>query len=467
MAMLSTISTIKGTLAVVLPSNWEDTVTDWGERIALYRQYVDGEHRADMTSEMRDLLRIRDTVTQQFNANYADMVVSTMADRLEVTAITGDDDAVTEQMAGWLAANRFDALQIDVHDAALGDGDTFVMVDYDNDAQRPGLYHEPAWDGETGVIPIYDRMQKRMLAAVKVWYEDDEENSRYNVYYPDRVEKYDERNGLIETVAWTDKAGEALGVPLVHFRNRQRAQYRKKAIAMGRSELRNVIPLQDSLNRTLVSMVMTAELMGFPIRWARGFKPPSAIAPGMFITIGGDGLDKDQIADVGVMEQAEIMPFIDQARFCIDQIGTVSQTPLPQHMGGDSASGEALKQRETGLLGKVRRTHVKFGNAWEDVAALALRLAGAFATVAPAGSEAWSCEWRRPEMRSDAEVIANAVAVRDDVGETEFLRMIAPVFDWNGAKVDRILAEKRESESARLDLLAGSVPALNTVAVPA
>ena len=39
-----------------------------------------------------------------------------------------------------------------VHDATIRDGVTYAMVAYDNDAQQPVFKHEPAWDGEVGLI---------------------------------------------------------------------------------------------------------------------------------------------------------------------------------------------------------------------------------------------------------------------------------------------------------------------------
>ena len=56
-----------------------------------------------------------------------------------------------------------------------------------------------------------------------------------------------------------------------------------------------------------------------------------------------------------------------------------SQTRTPPHyfyLSGQFPSGEALRSAEAGLVSKARRKQRHFGEAWEEVVRLALRLAG-------------------------------------------------------------------------------------------
>lgn len=440
--MLSAIAEKMGGL---IRSTWVADVTAWGELVALYREYAEGNHRAKLTQEMREMLRISDGRNDQFTLNYCDMVVQTMADRLRVASVDGDNDAATRWAADVLAFNRMDGLQMDIHDAAIRDGVTYAMVAYDNDAQMPVIVHEPAWDGEVGMIAVYDRAYKNIVAAVKVWQEVD--HRRANIYFADRVERYSEFEGQLQqideqAVAWVDLNGGAVGVPVVAFMNRA-----KSRMTTGISELASVIPMQDALNRTLVSMVMTSELTAFQLRIALGFPPPRKVTPGMWIVIGEQGLDNTQQVDARVMEQGQLVPFLNQAQFLIDQISMVSRTPLPTQMGGDNASGEAIKQREIGLLGKVERFKIKGGNAWEDVLALAARVQQAFGRAQPPVTTRWYAKWEQSEIRNDAEVVANAIAVREIVGDAEVLRLIAPVFDYDEVKIAALLEEKEAAET--------------------
>lgn len=456
--MLNDLARLLGDVVAV---DWQDGVMVWGQGVALWRQYNAGEHRAKLTAAMRDMLRISGTVTDQFNDNYCEMVVDRMADRLVVESIVADSDAGSQWSAGVMAANRFDGLQMDVHADAVCDGDAFVMVSWDNEAQQVRLTHESAWDGRVGVIPVYDRMARQLVAAVKVW--DEGNDKRVNVYLPDRIEKLLYRQGAAVGVGgefvtlgeaeWVDNAGRALGVPLFHLRNKRRT-----GRFYGRSEIANVVPLQDALNRTLVSMVLTSELTAFQVRVARGFDPPANLSPGMWVVIGPDGLSNEQVADASVMEQGQIVPFISQADWIINQIGTISRTPLPSMMGGDSQSGEALKERENGLLEKVQVFSVRNGNVWEDVMAFAHRLAGVFGSVLPPVATRWTCRWRQAEIRNRTEIIDNALKVRESVGEKEFLRLIAPAYGYDPDKIAALMAEVAAQQAERLAALAGNLP---------
>jgi hypothetical protein len=463
-----------------LPQTWSDEVTTWGQQVALFRGYAEGDHRAKLTPEMREMLRISGSVLDTFTLNYCDLVIAKMGDRLTVAGIEADNKAGSDWAAELLGANRIDGLQMDVHDASLRDGITFVIAAPREDGSVM-LAHELCWDGDTGMIPVYDRMGKQIVAAVKVWYEQALDR-RVNIYFADRVEKFDmdiggalsvhldegpgpdelrDRGEVNGVVPWVDLNKKPLGVPVIPFVNRMKAR-----LSYGISEIASVIPGQDALNRTLVSMVMTAELSAFQIKVARGFTPPAAVAPGAIITIGADGLTNEQVADMSVLPQASLVPFISEAQFLIEQMGTISQTPLPGQMGGDASSGEALKQREIGLLGKVKRFQVKAGNAWEDVLKVAAVVNNAYAQTRAPQVKRWTCRWEDADIRNDAEVITNAVKMAAIVGEREFLRLVAPVWGYDSAKIDAILAEKRLAQADQLAALAGNLPGFDNFTAP-
>lgn len=464
------LSLIQQKLGDLVQLTWADDMQTWGELIDLYRKYADGEHRAKLTTEMRQMLRISDSRMDQFNSNYCDLVVSTMADRLNVSTITADTPTGTKWSEDVMRDNRFDALMMDVHEATIRDGDSFVMVTFDNESQMPVMVHELAFDGVEGIIPIYDRTRTEMIAAVKVWCWNNVD--RYNIYYPDHVEKYSATGTAAEdgTTQYEMKEHEppanwaAVGqVPLIHFKNRARSR-----MTTGISELAAAVPMQDALNRTIVSMVMNAELTAFMNRVAKGFNPPANLTPGSWIVIGGEGgLTKDDVAEVDVLKQGELGEFIKQALFLIEQIGTVTRTPLPAFMGGDSSSGEALKQREIGLLSKVDKAQVKIGNSWEDTLNLAHRVQQAFGRTKPPKVERFDCRWKDAQVRNDTALIANAVLVADRIGDKWFIKTIAPVFGWSEADIEQIIKDKAASADARMASLGSQLPRFNNFNAPA
>jgi hypothetical protein len=446
---------------------WLTETDDWGDRVKLFRDYYDGNHRSKLTGNMKRMLRISGDAHDQFNENYCGLVVDTYADRLLVNRLEGDNDDASMWAYELLEHNRWDGLQMDIHEATARDGDTFVLLEYDSDRDRVVFSHEPCWDGETGMIVVYDRRLKNIEVAVKVWYEGLDDARRVNFYYPDRVEKYVADESGYGMQPYTDDSTDERGVaewlpgvvPVVHYRNRQRTmtQY-------GISELASVVPLQDALNRGLMSMVMTAELTAFLIRVAKGFEPPAEVSPGMWITIGAEGLTNDMVADAFTLEPGGIVPFIDQANHLIEQIATISRTPLPTTLGGDSASGEALKQRESGLLAKVRKAQVKLGNSHEDLIRLAVVLHDTFAPTRAPDSD-WRCVWKDAQVRNEAQMIANALAVRDIVGDREVLRLIGEVYGYGMEKQDEIIQEKQTASLNAMTALAGSLPGFDNFSI--
>lgn len=467
--VMISLSTIQTKLGALVQDTWASETQAWGELVDLYRKYADGEHRAKLTTEMRQMLRISDARMDQFNSNYCDLVVSTMADRLKVTGITADTQAGSDWAAKVMRDNRFDGLMMDVTAATIRDGDSFLMVTFDNEKQQSVFVHELAFDGTEGIIPVYDVTRSYLTAAVKIWCWNNVD--RFNIYYPDRVEKYSASGSMdsgepmvseYEPAAQMRSTAGQVGVPIIHFKNRARSRMKT-----GISELSAAVPMQDALNRTIVSMVMTAELSGFAIRTAKGFVGPTNMSPGMWINIGnGTPLSKDDVYEADMMKQAELAPFVNQAMFLIEQLGTITRTPLPAFMGGDSSSGEALKQREVGLLAKVEQAQVKFGNAWEDAMMLAHRTQQVFGKTQPPAVERFDCKWKDAQVRNDAALIANVLAVADLIGETWAIKTVAPVFGWTEEEIQKIIDDKAAAAGSKMVALGAQLPRFNNFNAP-
>lgn len=434
-----------------------------GRSIERYRRYMDGEFDSQMTTEMRQLMRLR--TDEEFGANYCHTVVSTMADRLRVAGIEADTDVGKEWIDDLLKRNRFDALQVNCHEAALRDGVTYLLVDYDNEAQRVRWTHEQAYDGMDGMVVVYESTRSIVpTLAVKIWkltthaYAD---TLRFNVYHADRIERYQSLSGgtpgLIDDgpLPWTDREGQPLGVPVIPFINRQRGNGNE-----GLSELENVISLQNMLNRALYSMTMTAELSAFQVRWAKGFNPPNNLTPGSWIKIGSEGLTADDVAEIGTLDQGEIMPYVEQSHFIIEQIFDVSSTPY--YRASSNASGEALKQREIGLLGKVRRAQIKFGNAWEDAAYLSHRIQDAYGQSRPPAVETFNTAWDEAEVRNDKEAVETIMQARDLLGDELTMRKLAPVLGLTEDEIQQALEARRAETDRIIAGFGGNIPALDT-----
>jgi hypothetical protein len=393
-----------------------ETVADQGESVARSRRYLAGHFDDHMSAEMRRLANI--PRGDRFGANHCETVVSTQADRLVVSDIQSNRPDAQDWLDGVLDANRFDGLQLSVHRATLRDGITFVLVDWDG--QRVRLTHEPAFDGVAGVLAVY--RGRTMVGAVKAWHITQDtfaDTLRINLYYADRILKYESVNGG-EPVLLDDSAWTAGGVALVAFINRP-----DTSDGRGQSELDNVIPLQNMLVRTHYSLTVAAELTAFKMYVAKGFAAPAELSIGMVLEIAPDGLNEDQTVDFYALEGSDITPYLATADHIIEQIYDVSKTPYPRV--ASTASGEALKQREVGLLGKVRACQVGFGNSWEDVAALAYRVESAYSLTPPPDPGGFVTRWHEATVRDNERYIETILRVRDLIGDEAARRLLAPV----------------------------------------
>lgn len=448
---------------------WEDTMRTKGKLVDLYRRYARGQHRLKLTSEMRRMMQISSDLTDRYNANYCDLIIQAMADRLTVDTIQGDTAQASEWLAAALADNRFDALQIATREALLRDGETYLMSEYREDGTFV-LAHEPVWDGDVGMIGVLDTGGK-LACAVKVWREPGIRLA--NVYYRTLTQKYavdGDTLKLLETED-TTRGGQEPGLPVVRFSNKA-----------DQSELENVIPLQDSLNRTLISMVMASELTAFSVLFAVGFKPDAGIMPGAILNAmitdeTGNAIaptDKDGAQAVSALlgsyrleriEAGSLEQLISQADFLINQIGTVSGTPLPGMMGGNTQSGEALKQREVRLLSKVQRAQVLMGNAWEDVAGMMHRQASVFGSTRPPAVTRWTANWKTAELRNDADILVAAKLLQEWGYEREALRLMSrtSLVQYSEDDLDRLVEEKARNTAATLLNATGQLPGMDTL----
>lgn len=446
-----------------------------GDRVARYRRYVEGRHDAKLSREMRQLLRLADSTDEGLNLNYMPIVVQTKVDRCVLQMIEAeapeemeDDGAASSWVNDLLEMNRIDGMQGEVHEAAIRDGDSFVMVSYDEETERARFTLEEAFDGEAGMLMVYpSKHMQAPICAIKIWHVMDGDNTqtRINLYFPDRVEKYQSVNGaalarLTDDPGgdWTDRAGRPLGIPVIHFRNAGRANY-------GQSEIANVIAPQNALNRFNYSAVAAAEYSGFPILVAMGFEPNGAITPGSIVKIGAEGLTSDQKVDFRRIEAGDLSQIVNMIHMMRASIADISMTPATQFADA-ATSGEALKQREIGLLGKAKRFMVRAGNSWEDCAAMAWRVEATFAPEQPPVYRRFYARWRSPEIRNDEAVVKNAMALREVVGDRQTLRLVAPIYDLDEDSIEKIMQEKTDEAARRISVAGGLLPTFENFQQP-
>ncbi len=218
-----------------------------------------------------------------------------------------------------------------------------------------------------------------------------------------------------------------------------------------------MIAVQDGYNRILNSLVMASELTAFRLLAAFGFTPPSAMTPGGWVVVGGNGLDKDDVVKIEQIAAGDLKSLLEAAKYFKNEIHDSSNTPNPA--GVDSgASGEARKQYESFLIGELEKAQSQLGETWESVFEMVLKLLKRFGGQSVPVFKRLYARWKDAEIRDSAVLMANAALVRPDISRNTYLQTVASVFEWDQAKIDQIIAEKEEDDKANMKMMQEATP---------
>ena len=394
------------------------------ENYRAYREYYDGDHDTMLTDRQRYYLSLKTGV--DFRANYCPIVVDALAERLVVSGLECEGQA--ELLWSWWIGARLDGVQQVLHTAAVRDGDAYLIVEWNEAKQQPVFYFEPAATDGEGVKVVYDEATNAPALAVKRWRIRNGAGAGYmrrmNVYHPDRVEKYVSNDkvsgGMWQRweeddqpwpLPWADRDGGPLGLPVVHFRNKD------QGYNYGQSELKDVVPLQNALNKTVIDLLAAADTTAFRIYWMVGDDPSDiSVAPGSWVYSPRPAAGPDATA-MGYFPGEDLANLINLKDSFAIEIARVSRTPVSffQVTGARPAEG-TLKQEEAGLVGRAHARQISFGNSWEDAFYLARRLWNAFGPGPELDeSEPISCQWQDAELRND-KVLLETLMMKKNLG---------------------------------------------------
>ena len=381
----------------------QNQIDDRRDGYDLARRYYNGEQDTALTDRLKKFLPPRLT----FRDNYCNVVVEALAERLKVLGIATNADNTSEWLWDLWKKNRMDYTQVVVHTDTIMVGDSYILCDWDEANGRPRWTHQLA----EMIIPHYNETTREIDWASKKWIQHpnigDDPETRLNLYFPDRVEKYVARGGVWSAhhdtddeewpLPWVNRSGEPIGVPLIHFKNKPLGG------DFGISEISNIIPMQDLLNKTLIDLVMVLDTLAFPQRYTVDIDHNSSridIMPG---SVTEFHTELEGGGQVGQWAGANVDGPLRSIETLVQHIAGISRTPqhLFQIVGG-APSGEALKTAESGLVMKAQQRQVNFGNSWEDCMMMALRIQEAFGDkVANLADINIDTEWDDPETRNE------------------------------------------------------------------
>ena len=355
----------------------------------LDRYYAGRQAMAFLSPEARQAVGSR---FGRLGVNIPRLAVNSLNERLRVTGFRLDDQPAPTLWEAWIR-NDLDQRAALVHREALVLGRSYVITWAHPDG-TPKVSVESAHQ----VAVERDPGTREVVRAVKRW--SDRDGTNVVLYEPDVIRRLrsssvgaDHGFKVVETLpnplGWT---------PVVEFVNSDRI------LADGTSELEDLIPLVDALNKIVADMMVGSEYYARPRRWATGIeleKNEDGTATNPF----GEGdrmmIAEEAAAKFGQLPGSDLSSYKSAVEVLVSSIMAVSS--LPSHYVGvlstQPPSADALRASEASLTAKAEARQHTFGRSWETVG----RLIHAIDTGADPDTVNVSVSWADPATRSVAQ----------------------------------------------------------------
>lgn len=379
--------------------------------------------------------------------NFGGLVAETVLERMKVTGFRAGADSTDEadkQAWDWWQANSLDADSGLVHRAAVIFSRSYVIVGEDE-----GNPLVTAEDPRQVIHESAPENRRKVLAAMKTWWDDTEGHYYSVVFTPDKIYYYrtDDRikketpvSQLWVDSAWvTDtvsvKGGVASNpfgeVPVVPFVNRP------DLAGEGLGEFEDVLDVLDRINTVILDRLVISAMQAYRQRWAKGVdltdengNPQTVFDPGadLLWAVGSDN------AQFGEFNPTDLTPLVKAIESDVQYLSSITRTPPHYLLAGIvNASGDALSVAETGLVSKLLERETEFGESWERVYRLVGEQQGRTIDA--------DCEvlWKDPQFRTLAELASASVQLKAaDVPWRTRMRFL----DMSPAEIDRMDAER-------------------------
>ena len=435
-----------------------------GTHYGKYRDYIEGVQPLNFATE-----KFRSAFGRQFATfayNRCAMVVDAHADRLQVEGFGADNDAISQQAQDVWDDNQMDVREGQVEQESFGMGDGYVVVELDPETGDVLIWPQYA----EGIRVEYSPNRPgKVTRATRRWVEDN--RVRLNVYLPDRIEKYISRrtttNGTMIDVQpsdweryeapdepWPVYLNVKDTVPVFHFGNNARVN------AYGTSELRDVVPLQDAINKTVMDMMVAMEFAAYPQRVLLNVDVEDD-ATADSIQRFQTGIDRmlaltgstDRQAAIAEFSAAAMVQYLDVAEKFDQFISRVSKIParyLTQE--ATAISGTSKRMDESPFVSKIEDRQRAYGSVWADVMRYALRLTGT--DVEPG---AIRVNWKPAAPLSEAEQIEQAMGMKE-IGFA-FPSILREVWGYEPDQLKTLLTEQATERESMLIADFGDGPA--------
>lgn len=313
-----------------------------------------------------------------FRFNFSKTVVDSVLNRLEISQVSSDSEEAKSYLDRIFNQTDIKLDINEIHRNALIYGDCYAIVWPDMNGELVIDYNSPLT-----TAMVYDAENPRIKKfATKMFQTEDSTGRkiiRLNIYYPDRIEKY-EGMGELETMTIGNQSlfklietvdnpwGE---IPVFHFRT-----YRQ----YGKPEHLDAFGPQDAINKLIATHMLTVDYQGAPQRYAlsgggstaelNDFSEDDTARENIGALQNGPGQlwYLQGVTSVGQFQAADPDTFTKPVMEFVNAMASITSTPTHYFVKGSYIpSGAALRVAEAPLFKKVLNRQLAFGSTWRDL----------------------------------------------------------------------------------------------------
>lgn len=340
-----------------------------------YFNYYEGDQPLSYMNSSR-MEKIFEGLGGEFTQNWCSVVIDAVRDRINLRNIEVKGKAAQTWKEIW-EGSQLELESDDVHEAELISGEAYIICWKNDDGKMEAYFNDPRL-----CQLFYDAEFPRKKTFAAKWFVDDDERMRLTLYYPDRLEYYISKGKaknatrasvfepLIEEGAADNQADNPFNeVPVFHFRKSRKI----------RSDLKNVISIQNSVNKLVTDMMVAAEFGAFKQRYVIS----SAEVQGklknspdeIWDLPAGDGMG--QQTQAGQFDATPLDNYLQGIEKQVVAISSITRTPKHYFFQiGSNISGEALIAMEAALNKKAQDRIDRYSPEWKNVTLFLLKHSG-------------------------------------------------------------------------------------------
>lgn len=316
----------------------------------IWREYALGEMVDQVGANRRAALGLRTATTPM--QNLVRQCIRQITGRIKFRRFVVDHEETQEWLDTYATKNKIPAKAIAIGRNQLTDGNAAMSQVWRGGADGMAIVRQEYWMDARGLgmfVGVGDTGDPAW--AVSEYIDNDDVRHRV-LYLPDRIITYSggdiqgEGWKLVDELDWTQADNTTpIGVAASHFPgpDMDYGPY-------GSSTVREVIPMQDSLNLSLFNRMAVSAATGQQILWASGVKEPDdkLYGPGMLLS------SPDPASRFGAIPPGEITSLIQETDDIREIICGAFPVPSYRLGGGEWPSGLALQRSDGPMLTMAR-----------------------------------------------------------------------------------------------------------------